>query len=157
MSGKKYSCEEKMTAVQLYIKYDLSPSAVIYELGYPSRNMLRKWYEEYIQNGTLSEQNPNRSKYTFEQRKTAVEYYLAHGKSISRTIKALGYPKKTTLCDWLKEDLLPEQSKRHCRAGTALIRYTKEQKQEIVIDYITKKKTPTEISQAYGIAPNTYI
>ena len=28
-----YSYEERMRAVQLYIQYDCSPSAVIYELG----------------------------------------------------------------------------------------------------------------------------
>ena len=40
-----YSYEERMRAVQLYIKYYFSPSDVIYEMGYPSRNRLRQWYK----------------------------------------------------------------------------------------------------------------
>ena len=34
MGRKYYTSEEKLAAVKLYIKYDFSPSAVIYELGY---------------------------------------------------------------------------------------------------------------------------
>lgn len=32
-----YTYEEKKKAVDLFIKYDLSPAAVIHELGYPSK------------------------------------------------------------------------------------------------------------------------
>ena len=155
MKKKNYSYDERMKAVQLFIKYDLSPSAVIHELGYPSRNRLRAWYREYAENGTLIADNERMTKYTAEQRRTAVAYYLDHGRSVSRTIKALGYPKKTTLCDWLKEDLTPEQRKWHCKAGSALVRYSEEQKQDIVIEYLAKEKTPTEITRTYGISPTT--
>lgn len=40
MGRKHYTSEEKLAAVKLYIQYDFSPSAVIYQLGYPSRNRL---------------------------------------------------------------------------------------------------------------------
>ena len=53
----------------------------------------------------------NHTKYTAEQRKAAVQYYIEHGRSVGKTIKALGYPKKTLLCQWLKEDLTPNQRK----------------------------------------------
>jgi len=91
-----YSYEERMRAVQLYIKYYFSPSDVIYEIGYPSRNRLRQWYKEYIETGTLRD-NEDRvySKYSKEQRKRAVDYYSEHGRSVSRTIKALGLGMRT--------------------------------------------------------------
>ena len=41
-----YTYEQKKKAIELFIKYDLSPSAVIHELGYPSRNQIRAWYKE---------------------------------------------------------------------------------------------------------------
>jgi len=37
-----YTREEKLKAVQLYIQYGKSPTAVIYELGYPSKSCLFK-------------------------------------------------------------------------------------------------------------------
>ena len=40
MGRKHYTSEEKLAAVKLYIQYDFSPSAVIYQLGYLSRNRL---------------------------------------------------------------------------------------------------------------------
>ena len=49
-----YTYEEKKKSVDLFIKYDLSPAAVIHELGYPSKNRLYQWYQEYISTGTLS-------------------------------------------------------------------------------------------------------
>ena len=154
MGRKYYTSEEKLAAVKLYIQYDFSPSAVIYQLGYPSRNRLYSWYKEYKDTGKLSVKG-NHTKYTAEQRKVAVQYYLEHGRSVVKTISALGYPKKTLLCQWLKEDLASNQRKWYCKAGTALVRYTEEEKQEIVIEYLTKKKTPTEINKAYGISSTT--
>lgn len=46
---RHYTRDEKFKAVQLYIKYDKSPAAVGYELGYPTRNCLYRWYQEYIE------------------------------------------------------------------------------------------------------------
>ncbi len=151
-----YTYEERMKAVQLYIRYDCSPSAVIHELGYPSRNMLTTWYREYIATGKLySERSIRNSKYTKEQRETAVAYYLEHGRSISRTVKALGYPKKTALSDWLNADLPGDKRKWHCKAGGSVVKCTTEQKEQAVKDYCTGKSTPTEIAGEYGINPNT--
>ena len=41
-----YTYEQKKKAIELFIKYDLSPSAVIHELGNPTRNQIRAWYKE---------------------------------------------------------------------------------------------------------------
>ena len=42
-----YSYEDRMKAVQLYIKYGHRAAAVIRELGYPNRHMLVNWFHEY--------------------------------------------------------------------------------------------------------------
>lgn len=42
-----YTTEEKRRAVELYIQYDYSCTAVVNELGYPCRGSPYKWYREY--------------------------------------------------------------------------------------------------------------
>ena len=46
--------EEKMGAVEMYIKYPCKVAPVVSELGYPERHMLVKWYKEYEATGTLA-------------------------------------------------------------------------------------------------------
>lgn len=117
-----YSNEDRMKVIRLYIEYDYNARAVIRELGYPSRNRLAIWYKEYQKHGTLDGlSQQNNSKYSKEQRQEAVDYYLKNGKSISRTIKALGYPGKTTLCDWLNEDVAHNKRKWSCKASKSLV------------------------------------
>ncbi|NLX27103.1 MAG: IS3 family transposase [Lentisphaerae bacterium] len=150
-----YSYEDRMKAVQLYIQYDCCPSAVIYELGYPSRNRLTDWYKEYKVTGTLrSDDMLGHSKYSKVQRKQAVENYLEHGRSVSRAIKALGYPGKTVLCEWLNEDIPGYKRRWRCKVNSALVKCTPEQKEQAVIDYCAGNKTPTEIAKSYGVSPN---
>ena len=44
-------------------------------------------------------------------RRAAVDYYLAHGKSLARTMRRMGYPaSREYLCDWIDE-LAPGQRK----------------------------------------------
>lgn len=50
-------------------------------------------------------------RFSDDQKREAVEHYLSHGKSLSRTMRALGYPKsRMTLCGWIDE-LAPGQRK----------------------------------------------
>lgn len=42
-----FSHEERVKAIQLFLKYDCSYTATIRELGYPSMGALRQWYKEY--------------------------------------------------------------------------------------------------------------
>lgn len=151
-----YTYEKRMKAVLLYIKYDKSPSAVIYELGYPSRNILASWYKEYVETGVLhGEDNKWKSKYSAEQRKTAITYYLEHGRSISRTVRALGYPKKTTLADWLNADLPGDKRKWHCKSNGAMVKCSIEQKKEAVTEYCSGKSKPAELAKKLGVSSNT--
>jgi len=142
-----------MRAVQLYIKYDMSIATVRRELGYPSRGMLYNWYREFIEKGTLRSDNAGYSKYTKEQRKQAVAYYLEHGRSISRTIKALGFPKSTALRDWVQEDL--PKDKKPCLTSRKPVRYTPKQREQAVIRLCAGDGTTREIASDFGASEST--
>ena len=149
-----YSYAERMRAVELYLKYNMSISTVIRELGYPSRGMLYLWHKEFIKSGSLrSDSEQGYSKYSSEQRKQAVEYYLEHGKSISRTIKALGFPKRTTLRDWIKETL--PGGEKCCVTSKSLVRYTQEQQEQAVIRLSAGDGTVKEIAADFGVAESS--
>jgi len=108
-----YSREKRLKAIELYIKYDQSAAAVIHELGYPDRRMLAKWYNAYLEEqetGIIKGLNSRYLKYTPEQKKIAVDHYLAHGRNLARTIRALGYPSRPLFMQWCKE-LAPETRK----------------------------------------------
>lgn len=62
-----YSREERMRAVELYIKYDKSAADAIRELGYPNRHTLRSWYEFYLreqETGIIRDGYTRASKFT---------------------------------------------------------------------------------------------
>jgi len=92
-----FSYEDRIKAVKLLIKYDMSYSHVIRELGYPSKESLRNWYKEYIKNGDLHSEYIRKDMYSEEEKLDAVNYYIEHVKSISRTVKKLGYPSRPIL------------------------------------------------------------
>lgn len=149
-----YSQEERMRAVQLYIKYNMSVAAVIRELGYPSRQMLYLWYKEFNETGALRNDSAHgHSKYSDRQRKQAVDYYAEHGRSISRTIKALGYPKRTTLRDWIEGDL--PGSEKHCVTGKTLVRCIENQKEQAVIQLCAGEASAKEIASELGVAESS--
>ena len=67
-----YSREEKLKAVELFIKYDKSPASAIRELGYPCRATLYAWYEEYLANGCRAPSTSAHRRYTEDQKRAAV-------------------------------------------------------------------------------------
>lgn len=152
-----FTNEEKLKAIELYIKYDFSPGAVMYELGYPTaRSMIYRWYKTYKANGnSFPTSRKFKSKYTDEQKHIAVEYYLTHGKSIKRTITALGYPGSTCLCDWLNELAPGKNRKWFWKKNDNVVRCTQEQKCQAVLDYTSGKKTVKQISEELNIGKET--
>ena len=132
-----YSYEERLKAVQLYIQYDKSYASVFRELGYPpSSHSIKLWYKEYEETGGLHKSYSSHSKYSDEQRKAAVQYYIEHGRSKSRTVKALGYPTRQQLTEWLKQDLPDEVHP--CAKGQSLVPLSKEQKEQVAIELCTR-------------------
>ena len=144
-----YSCEEKMTAVRLYIQYDFSCSAVMHELGYPNNpQSIKKWYQEYTTKGTLKQEKNPYSPYTKEQREAAVRHFVEHGRCISRTIRALGYPTRNMLHKWIKQDI-PDQM-RPCQKNHSNVYLSQSQKEQAVIDLCSRTGPAREVAEKYG-------
>ena len=145
-----YSFEEKMKAVNLYIKYHHKAAPVIRELGYPDRHMLAKWYKQYEATGTLTKKVKGRQKFTEQQKQMALQYYWEHGQSIAFTIRHLGYPVTTTFKNWLNE-AYPDRTK-HCISGGAMIEYPQEKKEQTVIDLCSRAGSAKEIADQHGVS-----
>ena len=144
-----FSHDERIKAINLLLQYDLSYAAVIRELGYPSRGALKDWYKEYVENGNLHKDFIKESKFSDEERQKAVNYYLEHGKCVSRTVKVLGYPSRPILDKWIKE-IMPDK-KKHCLSGGSLIKYTQEQKEQAVISLCSRSKPAKEVAAEIGV------
>ena len=145
-----YSRVKRTKAVELYIKYDKSAATVIRELGYPDRHTLRSWYEMYLEEqktGVVRDRYMRASKFTEEQKQTAVRHYLDHGRSYSRTVRVLGYSNRETLRQWCRE-LAPEA----CKKRKGGIEYTEEQKREAVEELFTKGTSVREVADAHGVS-----
>ena len=107
-----YSQGQRKRAIETFIKFDHSYADTVAELGYPTRACLRNWWNEYKKTGEVPESKfATDPRYTAEMKQRAVEHYLEHGKSLVRTMRALGYPKsREVLGDWIDE-IAPRQRK----------------------------------------------
>lgn len=100
-----FSTEQRRTAIETFVRFDHSYADTIRELGYPSRQTLRMWWDEYAATGNVpTGKHESDPRFTDEQRHRAVDHYLEHGRSLARTMRALGYPKsREYLCRWIDE------------------------------------------------------
>lgn len=99
-----YSYEERLLAVKLYLKYGRRIKATIRELGYPTKNSLKAWCEEFEETGDVhAEYVRAKPKYSEEQKNAAIEHYVNHGRCITFTRKVLGYPSRQKLSEWVDE------------------------------------------------------
>ncbi|WP_411268846.1 hypothetical protein [Enterococcus sp. OL5] len=105
-----FSHEERVKAIQLFLKYDCSYTTSIRELDYPSVGALRKWYKKYLITGALHLKHRKKSKYFEEQKRIAVNHYFEYGQCYARTIRMLGYPNRESLRQWC-EELAPRARK----------------------------------------------
>lgn len=92
-----YSCNDWMRAIEL------RAAAVIRKLGYPNHQTLLHWYEEHLMTGELHSKRKSTPRYSAEQEQAALKFYTEHGRSITYTIKTLGYPSVTLFKIWLDE------------------------------------------------------
>ena len=147
-----YSYEDRIRVVELYIKYDLSAADTIRELGFPSYKMLVRCYREYQETGQLHE---TRNKglyrlYTQQQMEAAVNYYLEHGRNISRTVRAVGYPSRETLRVWV-DQLAPGEGKpRVKRSG--VVQFSQEQKHDAVVELCTREGSAADVANRLGVS-----
>jgi putative transposase len=150
-----YSHEARMRAVKLYIRYGRASAATIREIGYPSRVMLRAWYREFVKSGGLHQHCRRKAKYSNEQKKLAVEHYFGHGRCISKTTAALGYPSCATLRTWIDEQR-PGVRKVCIRRGSA-VSLSHEQKRRAVIDLCSREGSAAAVAQDVGVSrPSLY-
>lgn len=99
-----YSYEDRIRAVELFIKLGKRVGATIRQLGYPTKNALKSWHREYEQRLDLPVGCADRKpKYSQAQKESAVEHYLTHDRCIAATMRALGYPGRGTLTAWVRE------------------------------------------------------
>ena len=90
----KYTREQRQRAVELYVKYECCAADVIRELGYPSREALRMWHRDWLDEqgtGVSSQRGERYARYTEEQKRASVDHYLTHGRRASRTMRQMGY------------------------------------------------------------------
>ena len=95
-----YSYEDRIRAVELYIKLGKRLRATIRQLGYPTKNSLIGWYREYERSRELRvEYSRSGQKYSDQQKHAAVKHYLDHDRCIASTMRALGYPGRALLTE----------------------------------------------------------
>ena len=73
----KYTREQRQRAVELYVKYECCAADVIRELGYPSREALRMWHRDWLDEqgtGVSSQRGERYARYTEEQKRAAVVF-----------------------------------------------------------------------------------
>lgn len=147
-----YSAEQRKLAIETYIKFDLSAADTVAELGYPTRHSLRTWYKDYLEHGEVRPPKRQREpKFTLEMRQAAVNYYLAHGKSLARTMRKMGYPgSREYLCDWIDE-LAPGERK--CReANPKADPILLEEKIQAVAELESRNGAAAEVAAKHGVS-----
>lgn len=149
-----YSYQDRMTAVELYIKLGRRITATIRQLGYPTKNALRSWYREYQRHNDLTAGYVrSKPKYSVEQRRLTVEHYLSRGRCFAETQRALGYPGRGTIAGWV-EEFHPETRERIVgNAGAAA--HPQGLKQNAVIELCSRQGSAHLIAQNAGVSRPT--
>lgn len=107
-----YLYEDRIRAVELYIRLGKRLGATICQLGYPTKNTLLGWHREYERCLDLPRGYAGRKpKYSQAQKEAAVRHYVENGRCVSVTLRALGYPGRQWLTNWILE-LDPESTRR---------------------------------------------
>jgi transposase InsO family protein/transposase-like protein len=139
-----------MRAIALYIHYNRLSATTIRELGYPSRKALYRWYREYEQSGDLHGGYRKTRKYSALQKQAAVAYYFEHGRSISATIRAVGYPSREMLGRWIDE-YYPGSRKVPIKQGSA-VSFSEEQKRRAVIALCSRDSSAESVAVSVGVS-----
>lgn len=148
-----FSYEDRLRAVQLYIKLGKRSGLTIRQLGFPTKNTLKDWYQEYERGLGLATGYARAPRYSHAQKEVAVAHYLEHGRCFAATIKALGYPSRTLLPFWVQE-LHPQLHKRVVGRPRAL---TLAMKQTAVIELCMREGSAQLVAEELGVSrPSLY-
>jgi putative transposase len=149
-----YSYDDRIRAVELYIKLGKRVRPAIRQLGYPTKNSLKGWYREYEQRLDLPVGYAGREpKYSQTQKEAAVEHYLTHDRCVAATMRALGYPGRGTLAAWVRE-AIPE-SRKAVVGSIGLRRYPESMKQAGVIALCTRREAAQSVAEKLGVCRPT--
>ena len=145
-----FSTEQRRIAIEAFIRFDHSHADTIAEPGYPTRHSLRAWYKDYLEHGEVRPPKRRREpKLALEMRRAAVDYCLAHGKSLAGTMRGMGYPaSRECLCGWIDE-LAPGQGKYRGpspKAGPVPLA----EKIRAVADPGSRSGTAAEVAETHG-------
>lgn len=146
----KYSKEQRRCAVELYVRYECRAADVIRELGYPSREALRMWHRDWLEEqrtGVPSSRGERYARYTAEQKRAAADHYPTHGRRAGRTIRRLGYPSRTLLAARIDELAPGERRPRHGPVPEGL-------KREAVLRVVSGEMTSREAAEELGVDPS---
>lgn len=148
-----YSYNDRLRAVQLYIKLGKRVGLTIRQLGYPTKNALKSWHREYEERRDLHAFVQRVPKYSQEQKERAVEHYLAYGRCLAVTIKALGFPSRGLLREWIQE-VHPEPRSRVVGRSRPL---TGAEKHSAVIALCMRQGAAQTVAQELGVSrPSLY-
>ncbi|PJI95821.1 transposase InsO family protein [Acidovorax sp. 69] len=148
-----YSYEERIRAVELFIKLGMRVRPTIRQLGYPTKNSLKGWYREYQQRQDLPKSYAGREpKFSQAQKAAALEHYLTHDRCIAATMRALGYPGRGTLTKWIRE-AIPEARK--AIVGRVGRRYPESLKQTGVVELCTRQESAQAVADKLGVCRPT--
>jgi len=119
-----YSDEDRLRVVRLFIKLGKRVGLTIRQLGY-----------------------------TNARKEQAIQHYLDHGRCLSATVKALGYPCRSLLASWVR-DAYPEERPRVGQAHEAL---SSQAKQSAVMALCMRQGSARAVAQELGVSrPSLY-
>jgi putative transposase len=145
-----FTYQQRIKAVELYIKYGLKAAATTRDLGYPTRRSLQSWYREYRDTGDLHRDITRKSRFTNKQKSAAVEHFIEHGRNMAFTIRELGYPHPETLRQWIDAQIPGTRmaSIQHFRHEP----FSEDEKRQAVIDLCTRDGSVETVAAKVGIS-----
>lgn len=150
-----YSYEDRMRAVQLYIKLGKRANATIRQLGYPTKNALKHWHREFARGDDLAAGYVRtKQRYSDEQKRIAVDHYLQNGRCLAWTIKSLGYPGREKLSAWIDEYQPGDRRRVHTGNSNGTTR-SEQQKRTAVIDLCARSDSARSVAQKVGVSRQT--
>jgi len=148
-----YSYDDRLRAVRLYIKLGKRAGLTIRQLGYPTKNALKAWHRAYEQRQDLPAAYMREPKYTPAEKQMAVDHFIANGRCLAVTIKALGYPSRSLLAGWIRcahPELRP-------RVGQAHEALSSQAKQSAVMALCLRQGSAQAVAQDLGVSrPSLY-
>lgn len=149
-----YSYEDRIRAVELYIRLGKRIKATIRQLGYPTKNALKGWYREFEHRLDLRVGYVGRSpKYSQVQKAAAIEHYVSHDRCIAATMRALGYPGRGTLTAWVREAFPDARRTLVGRSGRLV--YPEALKQAGVIGLCSRQESAQDVAERLGVCRPT--